>query len=163
MTPKAWYWTGLGLLAISIGSSGAGRCWMGKASEVVDHLRATGVPYMAMTEMAIGRTQAGMGHMQAATARIEAQRARLNAAQGRIEANRARLEAVAAQRQFEPARMLANYVRVPNDSIEVPDVSVSESGDVVEGTRKVIVCPRTHIQTVVTAPLASASEMEDPI
>jgi hypothetical protein len=171
MTAKAWYWTGLGLLILSIGSSGTGRCWMEKASGVMDELRAKTVPYMAMAEMATGHTQAGIGHMQAARAHFEEQQARLEAAQARIEAQRARLEALASQRQFSRMNVLANYPEMSNFDVEVPGVSVSQDGVVVRGHHGVTVCPRARVSVPnveisipdVQVSTPRVSVMQDPI
>jgi len=166
MTAKAWYWTGLGVLILSVGSSSTGRCWMEKASEVVDQLRAKTVPYMAM---AMGRTQAGLGHMQAAQAHFEEQQARLQAAQARIEAEHARLEALAARRQFQQMNVLTNYSGTSDFDIEVPGVSVTENKVVVRGRQGVVVCPRTHIRVPgvnipeVNVSTPQVSIMQDPI
>jgi hypothetical protein len=169
MTAKAWYWTGLGVLILSVGSSSTGRCWIEKASGVIDQLRAKTVPYMAMAEMAMGRTRAGLGHMQAAQAHFEEQQARLQAAQARIEAERARLEALAARRQFQQMNVLTNYSGTSDFDIEVPGVSVTENRVVVRGRHGVVVCPRTHVrvpgvnipEVKVSAPQVSV--MQDPI
>jgi hypothetical protein len=164
MTAKAWYWTGLGVLALSLASSGAGRCLMDKASGAIDQLRAKTVPYMAMAEMAMGRTQAGLGHMQSARARIEAQEARLQAAQARIEADRARVEALAVQREFKRMNVLADYPGMFDSDVEVPGVSVSHDGVVIRGRHGVVVCPHTRVSMPgvdVSAP--AGAEMQDPI
>ena len=165
MTVKAWYWTGLGVLILSMGTSGTGRCWMEKASGVIDQLRTKTVPYMAMTEMAMGRTQSGLGHMQAARAHFEEQQARLEAAQARIEAERARLEALAAaQEQVRHMNVLANYPAVSDMVVEVPGVKVSQDGVVVRGRHGVVVCPRTRMHMpVVDVPAPQISVMRDPI
>ena len=146
MTLKAWYWTGLGLLVLSIGSSGTGRCWLEKASGTVSDLRAKTGPYMAMAEMAMGRTQAGIGHMQAARAHFEEQQARLQAAQARIDAERARLEAVAARQEFRHMNVLANYSPLSNFDVEVPGGRVTQDGVVVRGRHGVVVCPRARVR-----------------
>ncbi|HVO63073.1 MAG TPA: hypothetical protein VMT53_19235 [Terriglobales bacterium] len=165
MTAKAWYWTGLGVLILSMGTSGTGRCWMEKASGVIDQLRAKAVPYMAMAEMATGHTQAGMGHMQAARARFEEQQARLHDAQARIEAEHAGIEAVAAtQQQVRHMNVLADYPAVSDMVIEVPGVKVSQDGIVVRGRHGVVVCPRTRMHMpVVDVPTPQVSVMHDPI
>jgi hypothetical protein len=164
MTIKAWYWTGLGVLILSMGSSGAGRCWMEKASGVIDQLRAKTVPYMAMAEMATGHTQAGISHMQAARAHFEEQQARLQAAQARIEAERARLEAMAAAQQVRHMNVLANYPVSSDMVIDVPGVHVGPDGVVVRGHNGVVVCPRTQMHMpVVTLPAPQVSVMHDPI
>ncbi|HEX6503268.1 MAG TPA: hypothetical protein VF011_08470 [Terriglobales bacterium] len=164
MTAKAWYWTGLGVMVLSIGSSGMGRCWMGKASGVIDQFRAKAVPYVAMVEMAMGHTESGLGHMQAAKARVEEQEARLQAAQARIDAQRARLQAVAAKREFRQMNVLADYPVVKDFDIEVPGVSVSPNRIVVQGRHGVVVCPRTRV-TVPDIEVAAPhiSVMQDPI
>ena len=169
MTAKAWYWTGLGVLILSVGSSSTGRCWMEKASGMIDQLRAKTLPYMAMAEMAMGRTQAGLGHMQAAQAHFEGQQARLQAAQARIEAAHARLEALAARRQFQQMNVLTNYSGASDFDVEVPGVSVTENRVVVRGRHGVVVCPSTHIRVPgvnipeVNVSTPPVSVMQDPI
>lgn len=164
MTAKAWYWTGLGVLILSIGSSSTGHCWMEKASGVIDQLRAKTAPYLAMAEMATGHTQAGLGHMQAARADFEEQQARLQAAQERIEANRARIQALAAQQQFRHMNRLANYPGMGDFDVEVPGVSVTQDRVVVRGGSGVVICPRTHVSIpAVNVPAPQVSVMQDPI
>jgi hypothetical protein len=145
MTAKAWYWTGLGVLIISMGSSGTGRCWVEKASGVIDQLRAKTVPYMAIAEMAMGHTQAGIGHMQAARAHFEDQQARLQAAQARIDAERAHLQALVARKEFRHMNVLATYPEMSKFEVEVPGVSVTQDRVVVRGHHGVVVCPRARV------------------
>ena len=171
MSTKAWYWTGLGVLILSVGTSSTGRCWMEKASGVIDQLRAKTVPYMAMMEMAMGRTQAGIGHMQASRAHFEAQQARLEAAQARMEAQRARLEALAERQQFRHLRVLANYPAISNFDVEVPGVSVTQDSVVVRGRHGIVACPRARVSVPnveistpeVQVPSPHVSVMQDPI
>ena len=171
MTAKAWYWTGLGMLVLSIGTSGTGRCWLQEASGVIDQLRAKTVPYMAMAEMAMGRTQAGIGHMQASRAHLEEQQARLEAAQARIDAQRARLEALASRQQFRHMNVLANYPGASNFDVEVPGVSVTENRVLVRGRHGLAVCPRARVSIPdveistpdVQVPTPHVSVMQDPI
>ncbi len=146
MTVKAWYWTGLGVLILSVGSSGIGRCWMETASGVIGQLRAKTLPYMAMAEMATGHTQAGLSHMQAAQARVEAQAARLQIAQARIEADRARLEALAAAQSVKHLNILANYSGMGNFDIETPGVSVTQDRVVLQGQHGFEICPHTRMK-----------------
>ncbi len=161
MTAKAWYWTGLGVLILSIVSSGTGRCWMGKACAVIDQLRAKTLPYMAMAEMAMGRTQAGLGHMQAAQARMEVEAVRLQATQARLEADRARLEALAEAQRVKRMDVLANYPGMTNFDIEVPGVSVTQDRVIVRAQHG-LVCPRTQMKVpVVSAPHVAV--MQSPI
>jgi multidrug efflux pump subunit AcrA (membrane-fusion protein) len=138
---------------------------MEKASGLVDQLRAKAVPYMAMAEMATGRTQAGLSHMQAARAHFEEQQARLQAAQARIEVERARLVALAAaQQQLKHMNVLADYPAASDMVIEVPGVKVSQDGIVVRGRHGVVVCPRTQMHMpVVDVPTPQISVMHDPI
>lgn len=164
MTVKAWYWTGLGVLILSIGSSSTGRCWMEKASGVIDHLQAKTIPYMAMAEMAMGRTQAGMGHMQATQARMEAQAARLQAAQDRMEANRARLEALATRQRTRHMNVLASFNPGDDVVVQVPGVRISRDRIVVDGPQGMVVCPRTHVHVpAVDVQVPSVSVMQDPL
>ena len=164
MTAKAWYWTGLGVLALSMASSGTGRLWMEKVSGMTDQLRAKALPYVAMTEMALGRTQAGIDHMQSARACIEEQAARVEAAQAEIEAHRARLEALSARRKFRHMNVLADYSDMSGGVIEVPGVRISDDKIVVQGQTRVVVCPRVRVKTpVVAVPAPSVSIMQDPI
>lgn len=171
MTAKTWYWTGLGVLILSMGTSSTGRCWMEKASGMIDQLRAKTVPYMAMAEMAMGRTQAGIGHMQASRAHFEAQQTRLEAAQARIEAQGARLAALAERQQFRHMKVLANYPAMSNFDVEVPGVSVTQDGVVVRGHHRLVVCPRSRVimpkveipTPDVQVPMPRISVMQDPI
>ena len=171
MTAKAWYWTGLGVLILSIGTSSTGRCWMEKASGVIDQLRATTLPYMAMAEMAMGRTQAGISHMQISRAHFAEQQARLEATQARLEAQRARLVALAERQQFRQMRVLANYPGMSNFDVEVPGVSINQDRVVVRGRHGVMVCPRARV-TVPNVDISTpdvqvstphVSVMQDPI
>lgn len=165
MTAKAWYWTGLGVLALSLTSSLTGPCWSEKASGISDQLRARFLPYLAMTEIAMGRTEAGIDHMQSARARIEERAARLVAAQAEIDAHRARLEALSPGRKFRRMNVLADYSGMSDAVIEVPRVEISEGKVVVEGRSGVAVCPRLRIKKMTAAaPRApSVSIMQDPI
>jgi hypothetical protein len=140
---------------------------MEKASGVIDELRAKTVPYMAMAEIATGRTQAGIGHMQASRARLEEQQARLEAAQARMDAQRARLEAVASRH----VNVLADYSGMSNFDVEVPGVSVTQDRVLVRGRHRVVVCPRARVSVPnleVSAPdiqisTPPVSVMQDPI
>jgi hypothetical protein len=164
MTAKAWYWTGLGVLALSMASSGTGRLWMEKVSGMTDQLRAKALPYVAMTEIALGRTQAGIDHMESARARVEEQAARVAAAQARIDANSARLEALSAGRKFRRMNVFADYSDMSGSVIEVPGVRISEHKIVVQGPTGMVVCPRVRMKTpLVAAPAPPVSIMQDPI
>lgn len=164
MTAKAWYWTGLGVLALSMASSGTGRLWIEKVSGMTDQLRAKALPYVAMTEMALGRTQAGIDHMQSARAYVDEQAARVAAAQAQIEANRARLETLSAGRMFRHMNVFADYSDISRRVIEVPSVRISEDKIVVEGPTGMVVCPRVPVKTpLVAVPAPQLSIMQDPI
>ncbi len=158
MTAKAWYWTGLGVLILSIGSSNTSRCWMNKASQVIDQLRTKTLPYMAMAEMAMGRTQAGLGHMQAAEARMKAQAARLQAAQARLEADRA----LAEMQRVKRMDVLAHYPGGENFDSEVAGVSVTQDRIIVRGQHGLVVCPRTQVEMPVV-PAPHVAVMQNPI
>lgn len=134
---------------------------MEKVSGMTDQLRAKALPYVAMTEMALGRTQAGIDHMQSARARIEERAARVEAARAEIEAHRARLEALSARRNFRHMNVLADYSDMSGGVIEVPDVRISDDKVVV--TRG-MGCPRVRVKTpVIAVPAPSVSIMQDPI
>ena len=159
MTAKAWYWTGLGVLVLSLGSSHVGRCLLGRTSGFVTEVRAKAVPYMAMAEMALGHTQAGIGHMQSAQARIEAQQARLQAVQARIEANRARLEALSAKRM----KVVADVPDMEDFDDDVPAVSVDEDRVEVQGPGAAVVCSRHVGRPAIHVSAPSVSVNVDPI
>jgi hypothetical protein len=137
---------------------------MEKVSGMTDQLRAKALPYVAMTEIALGRTQAGIDHMQSARACIEQQAARVEAAQAEIEAHRDRLEALSARRKFRHMNVLADYSDMSGGVIEVPGVRISDDKIVVQGQTRVVVCPRVRTRTPVLAvPAPSVSIMQDPI
>jgi hypothetical protein len=145
-------------------SSGTGRLWMEKVSGMTDQLRAKALPYVAMTEIALGRTQAGIDHMESARARVEEQAARVAAAQARIDANSARLEALSAGRKFRRMNVFADYSDMSGSVIEVPGVRISEHKIVVQGPTGMVACPRARIKTpLVAVPAPQVSIMQDPI
>jgi hypothetical protein len=161
MTTKAWYWTGLGVLAISLASSSAGRCWMNYATGLVQQVRAHAMPYVAMTEIALGHTEAGFGDLQSAAAQINAQRARLEAAQARVQAEQARLEAAAAQQAMQRASVLAAYSSV-GSRVVTPEVSVGPAGVIVRTRHSKRICPQIRV----AAPgveVQSGVGLQDPI
>ena len=137
---------------------------MEKVSGITDQLRAKALPYVAMTEIALGRTQAGIDHMESARARVEEQAARVAAAQARIDANSARLEALSAGRKFRRMNVFADYSDMSGSVIEVPGVRISEHKIVVEGPTGMVACPRVRIKTpLVAVPAPPVSIMQDPI
>ena len=97
---KAWYWLGLGLLAVSFMSSGPGRSALTHAASYATCIRARALPYVGAVELATGRTQAGYAHLQAS---MEQTRARMEQTRARVEAHQAQIEA--AQRMVIEARI----------------------------------------------------------
>ena len=164
MTAKAWYWTGIAVLALSLTSSLTGPCWTEKLSGISDQLRTQFLPYLAMTEIAMGRTQAGVDHMQSARTRIDERRAELAAAQAEIEAHRARFEALSRGPRSRRMNVLADYSGTSDAVIDVPRVEIGEGQIVVEGRSRMAVCPRTRMKVRAPAvPAPSVSIMQDPI
>lgn len=164
MTAKAWYWSGLGLLAISLISSNTGRCWMDQASALVGQVRTRAVPYVAMVEVALGRTDSGFMHMQSAAARVEAQRARMEAAQARLQAAQARLEAAAARGEFRHMAAPVDFSALSNVDFVVPKVVVRQHRIEVSGRHGRIVCPQTGADiSVPEVAVPDVSVVEDPI
>ncbi len=162
MTAKTWYWAGLGILIVSIVSSGTGRCWQETVSGMFDQIQAKTLPYLAMAEMAMGQPETGLGHMQAAQARMEAEAVRLQAAQARIQADRARLEALAATHYLNHRNVLARYPGVASFDIEVPGVSVTQDRVVVRAQHGLVVCPRSEV-TMPVLPTPRVPVMQKPI
>ena len=176
---KAWYWIGLGVLALSVGSSSLGRCWMEKASGAIDQLQVRTMPYVAMAEMALGHTQAGYARVQASAARVEAHRAELEAMQARLQAEmQARLQAQMARQEervrervswaqranFQNRGVFVDQSTFPGDDFQVPDVRITSDSVSVNGRRHSVVCPRTRIKMVMPdTPSPAISTVEDPI
>lgn len=172
---KAWYWIGLGVLALSVGSSSLGRCWMEKASAAIDQLQVRTMPYVAMAEMALGHTQAGYARVQASAARVEAHRAELEAMQAemqaRLQAQMARQEERVRERvswaqhaNFQNRSVFVDQATFSADNFQVPDVRVTSDSVSVNGHRHSVVCPRTRIKMVMPAtPAPAISTVEDPI
>jgi len=104
VSAKAWYFAGLGVVALSFGSS-TGRCVFDQASRAVDQFRARTMPYIAMLEMTLGhpqnspQVQATAARIQGTVAEMEAQRACAEAAVARMEAMKDRMEAHRAAMQ----------------------------------------------------------------
>jgi hypothetical protein len=137
---------------------------MEKVSGMADQLRAKALVYVAMTEMALGRTQAGIDHIESARACVEEQAARVAAAQAEIENNRARLEALSAGRKFRRMNVFADYSGMSGSGIEIPSVRISEGKIVVQGPTEGVVCLRPRVKTpLVAVPAPSVSIMQDPI
>jgi hypothetical protein len=159
MTTKAWYWTGLGILAISFATSSSGRCLMNYATGLAQRAQTHVVPYVGMAEIALGRTDAGFAHVQSAAARIAAQQARMQAAQARMQAAQAELQAAAIQREIrirQAANQYSSYVSAG------PAVSVGPNGVIVRTPGVKVVCPRTHVD-VPEISLPPAPVLQDPI
>src|SRR5581483_11427687 len=103
---KAWYFTALGVVALSLGSS-TGRCVFDQVSGAVDQFRAKTMPYVAMLEMTIGHSrnstpaQHTSARLQETAAQLGAEQACAEAAIARVEAAKARLEAERATRAEE--------------------------------------------------------------
>lgn len=101
---KAWYFTALGVVALSFGSS-MGRGVFDRATRAVDQFRAKTMPYIAMLEMTLRdphntpQVQETMARVQETAAQVEEQRACAEAMMARIQAMKARIEAQRAARQ----------------------------------------------------------------
>jgi len=120
---KAWYFTALGVVALSLGSS-TGRCVFDQVSGAVDQFRAKTMPYVAMLEMTIGHSrnstpaQHTSARLQETAAQLGAEQACAEAAIARVEAAKARLEAERATR----AEMVAGLQDAVHPRIlSVPD------------------------------------------
>lgn len=176
-TLKAWYWAGLGVLALSFATSSTGRCWMDFASSKLDEARLRTMPYVAVAEMALGHTQSGYARaqasaarMQASVARIEAQRARLEAVQARWEEQRARTDAanqvmLKLQHVMPTPQQFVDQSMFDGRDFVAPSVRVMSRSVVVNGRHhRVVVCPGTPADVVVpevSTPRITA--LEDPI
>jgi hypothetical protein len=161
MTTKAWYWTGLGVLAISLCSSSAGRCLMDYAAGLVQKVQAHALPYIAMAEIAFGHTEVGFGHMQSAAAQVNAQRARLEAEQARVQAEQARVEGMAAQQAIQRASVLAAYSSV-GTRVMSPEVSVGPAGVIVRTAHSKRICPQIRVEAP-GVEVQSRAGLQDPI
>ena len=167
---KAWYWAGLGVLALSFGTSSMGRCWMDWASGKVDEARLRAQPYVAMAEMALGHTQSGYARAQASVARLEARRAQLQAVQARWEAQRARIDAanqvmINMQHEIPSPEQFVNQSLFDSRDFVAPNVRVTSRSVVVNGRRhRVMVCPGTATDLVVPdVSTPKVTTVEDPI
>lgn len=160
MTMKAWYWTGLGILAISFASSSNGRCLMNYASGLIQQVRTHAVPYIGMAEIALGRTDAGFSHMQSVAVRVDAQQARLEAAQARLQAAQAELEAAAATREMRVRRVQSQFSTYFDQS--GPAVSVGPNGVIVKTPRAKVVCPSTRAE-IPEVSIPPTPVLQDPI
>src|SRR6185369_15480821 len=104
VSAKAWYFAGLGVVALSFGSS-TGRCVFDQASKAVDQFRAKTMPYVAMLEMTLGhpqnspQVQATATRIQGTVAEMEAQRACAEASMARMQGMKDRMEAHRADMQ----------------------------------------------------------------
>ncbi len=121
---KAWYFTALGVVALSFGSS-SGRCLFDKASVAIDQFRAKTMPYVAMLQMTLGQPQNSpqvqetMARVQETVAQVEEQKACAEARVARIQAMRDRLEAQRVARQ----NALANQAQAIQDQVMTIPVS----------------------------------------
>jgi hypothetical protein len=134
---KAWYFTALGVVALSLSSS-TGRCLFDQVSSAVDQFRAKTMPYIAMLEMTVGHprnnspAQQSTSRWQETAARAteeqacaEAAAARVDAAKARFEAEQAaRAEAVADLQDAVHRRVLAIPDSAWSKMISVPEQSV---------------------------------------
>ena len=141
---KAWYWLGLGIMALSFMTSGAGRSIMNNAGAYAACIRTRALPYLGTIEMALGRTQEGYGHLQAS---MEQTRAQVDVQQARLEAARARMETARAlqeERMQESLRKAQDHLvmqrAVLADEVITPIVTVSDTG------RRVLICPHTGVR-----------------
>jgi parvulin-like peptidyl-prolyl isomerase len=169
---KAWYWLGLGILALSFMTSGAGRSAMDHAAAYATCIRTRALPYVGAIELALGRTQAGYGHLQAsmeqsraqmlqARAQMEAQQARIEAAQrvmmeAHIQQQLRRAQRVMVNRSVIDAAALTDEV-VDSNQVVMPNVEVLSAG------RRVIVCPRTKVRMAAPAVHVSVAPVQEPI
>jgi len=169
---KAWYWLGLGILALSFMTSGSGRSIVDHAGAYVSCVRMRALPYLGAIEIAMGRTQSGFGHMQAgmerARVQMEAQQARLEVAQARIEAAQQVMQTTRFQEQMRKVRALRN-TQVMMDPAGLTDEVIGASRlsipnvEVMNGAQQVIVCPRTRVRVAVPAVHVDVNSAQDPI
>ena len=179
MSAKAWYWLGLGILALSFMSSGSGRSAMDHAAAYVSCVRTRALPYLGAIEVAFGRSEAGIGHLQAGMAqtraRVEARRVQMEAAQARMEAAQERM--VAARERLQDRRVQeqlrkAQEVMVNSDLMDratfadeviVPEVPMVPTVAVRNGAQQVVICPRSGLRVQVPAVHVNVASESDPI
>ncbi len=148
---KAWYWLGLGVMALSLASSGIGQKLMDHANAYVACVRTRALPYVGAIELALGRTQAGVGHLQAVAeqnrARLEAQRAQIEAAQAMLQDRRVQEQLRQAQELLANRAVMERVVMADQVAVApmVPSVEIRNGGE------HVIVCPHTRVRVAVPA------------
>ncbi|MBV8890455.1 MAG: hypothetical protein JO266_00495 [Acidobacteria bacterium] len=161
MTAKSWYWTGLGLLILSLASSGVARCWMGKTSGLIDELRVKAAAYLAVAELAMGRTQAGLGDLEAVGARLGAEKAHLQAAQARLAASGARSRALAGSKPFDTMKLAADDSADLGLELEIQ--RVAQETVVGIGRQRLTLCPQREIKIPLAVRHAPIPVFEDPM
>jgi hypothetical protein len=145
---KAWYWVGLGILVLTVGSSDTARCWAGKGAETLDRLYSRGKAYVAVAHVLLGSPSTDDGQLQARLARAQAAQDRFGAEQDIREAQIARAQALVEERVMRQQELImkkamrANRaMQVRGERIVIPGrVLIGPEGAVVNGERRVKVC-----------------------
>lgn len=165
---KAWYFLGLGVVALSFMSSPTARSAMGHASAYVSCARSWMMPYVGGVETALGRTQSGYVHLQASLdreqARAEAVQARLEAQQARIEAAQARLQDQRVQQGLQRAQQVLRNRELMQRVFVADRLAVAAPRvEVRTAMQHFVVCPRTRVHVAVPAVNVDIAGLTQPI
>lgn len=150
---KAWYWMGLGVLVLSLGTSDTARCWADKASEVFGHAYARGRSYVAVAQILLGNSPASAERLQDQLARAEQAQDRLRAKQDLADAQLDQAQALVQEKLIRKQELLMSKAMradravralqaVRAERFAIPGrVLVGPDGVIVNGHRRVAVCP----------------------
>jgi hypothetical protein len=147
---KAWYWTALGILVLTLGTSDTVRCWAGKGSQVLDDLYMRGRAYVAVAHILLDNPSATDSQLQGQVARAQAVQDRFRAQQDIAQAQIARAQALVEERVIRQQELLMNKAMrgdramriVRGERIVIPGrVLVGPEGVIVNGRHRIEVCP----------------------